>query len=505
MTGAAAEIPVLNGPMSLWNMPVAGPVAAAYLRSGEPMPFIMGPMGSAKSTTSVTKCALTTFRFPLCKDGAIRAKGCVIRDNYRTLYRTTLPTWFNTFPRDFGVFEGGQDRPAKHTLVFRTPQGQVVEMIVDFYAIGDAAIEELLKGYEPSWAWVNEADLLHERVPDFLFSRLGRYPSRAHLADPAATMPEQVFGDLNPPSVDHWIYRDFEEDPKPGRRLFKQPSGLSDEAENRAGVPRARYEAMAKVMPEREVIRFVHGRFGYSNDGRPVYADFDTKKVFSDEELRVLPNVPLCAGLDQGLSPALELFQAAPDGQIRVLAEVVPPHGTGPARFSEMIVALLTSPRLRGLPAGSWFSDPAGFFGADRIAGELSWTETVGRAIGVQILPAPSQDLGLRIDALRLPLMTDLSPERKFLVVDPSCRMLRSGLAAQYQFARQRQNNRDVFADRPVKNEWSHPVEALQYGVLGLRGRAGIINEAARAGRPGNVVPIVTGRSAGADFNVWNV
>jgi len=83
--------------------------------------------------------------------------------------------------------------------------------------------------------------------------------------------------------------------------------------------------------------------------------------------------------------------------------------------------------------------------------------------------------------------------------------MLRSGLAAQYKFPRQRQDTRDVYGDRPVKNEWSHPCEAAQYGVLGVRGRAGIINSAAQAGRPGNVIPIDTGRRQATDFNVWNV
>jgi hypothetical protein len=38
-----------------------------------------------------------------------------------------------------------------------------------------------------------------------------------------------------------------------------------------------------------------------------------------------------------------------------------------------------------------------------------------------------------------------------------------------------------------------------------VRGLAGTINQAAKAGRPGNVVPITSGRTMAADFNVWNV
>ncbi|WP_204266361.1 hypothetical protein, partial [Klebsiella pneumoniae] len=83
------------------------------------------------------------------------------------------------------------------------------------------------------------------------------------------------------------------------------------------------------------------------------------------------------------------------------------------------------------------------------------------------------------------PMTTAIDGRIPGLLLDPSCRKLRSGLAAQYKYPRQRQDARDVYGDRPVKNEWSHPCEAAQYGVLGVRGRAGIINSAAQAGRPG--------------------
>jgi hypothetical protein len=500
------DIPILSGDVSLWQWQPPGPIAQAYLQSTAPLDAIMGPAGSGKTMTSVTKCAVQTLRMPVMNDGVIRALGCVVRDNYRTLYRTTLESWFRVFPREFpgAKFEGGQDRPAKHRITFRTPRGQLVEMTVDFYAVGDHAIEDLLKGYEPSWVWINEADLLHERVPTFMYGRTGRNPPRAMLRNPEAHVPRQVFMDLNPPDVDHWIYRDFVEAPKDGYELHQQPSGLSDEAENRLGVTKAYYEEMKRILPERDVVRFVHGRFGYSLSGKPVYPEFNEAFHASPTPLDVLPQTPLHAGYDQGLSPAGILFQQAPNGQLRFLAEVVPEHGTGPSRFSEMWVAKLQEERFRGLPPGTHTADPAGFYGADRQNGELSWAETVALAIGRPIMPALTQDVGIRLDSLRLPLTAAIDGRLPGVLLDPSCRMLRSGMAAQYKYPRQRQNQRDVYGDRPVKNEWSHPVEAAQYGVLGVRGRAGIISAAARAGRPGNIIPLDTGQRQGTDFNVFN-
>jgi hypothetical protein len=473
----------------------------------------MGPAGAGKTVTSIVKCAFNTLRMPVGRDGVIRATGCVIRDNYRTLYRTTLESWFRIFPRDFpgAKFEGGQDRPAKHTIPFRTPKGQLVVMTVDFYALGDHAIEDLLKGYEPSWGWGNESDLLHERALPFLHSRTGRNPPRSTLRDPDTTIPRQVFGDLNPPDVDHWIYRDCVEEPRAGFKLYQQPSGLSPEAENiktptnNKGVSRAYYEEMATTLPERDVIRFVHGRFGYSNDGKPVYQDFNEQRCISRVPLIPRQELPLHGGLDQGLSPALVLFQELPSGQLRFYAEVVPPHGTGPARFAEMVVATLNEPRFRECSVGLLSADPAGFYGADRQGGESAWSEAVAAAIGLPIVPAPTQDLGMRIDALRIPMTTTIGPQDNALLIDPSCRFLKGGLAAHYKYKRQRSGTSDSYSNQPLKNAWSHPVEAAQYGVLGVRGRAGTINAAARAGRPGQVAREQRRATAPGDFNVFGV
>lgn len=165
-----SDVPILSGDVSIWEWQSPGPVATAYLQSTAPLDAIMGPAGSGKTMTSCVKCALQTLRMPVMKDGVIRALGTVVRDNYRTLYRTTLESWFRVFPRNFpgSHFEGGQDRPAKHRITFRTPRGQLVEMTVDFYAVGDHAIEDLLKLPKDADGYAFEpSDKLKPYLPDF--------------------------------------------------------------------------------------------------------------------------------------------------------------------------------------------------------------------------------------------------------------------------------------------------------------------------------------------------
>src|SRR5690606_26335247 len=144
------------------------------------------------TTCSNFRIPTTALRMPPCQDGVIRIRGAVVHENFRTLYRTTLDSIFRFFPRDTPgfKFEGGQDRPFKFTMRFRTPGGKLLQIILDGFGVGAHSIEELLRGYQANFAWLSEADLLARKVPSFMYSRVaqGRYPGRSMLADPDASI-----------------------------------------------------------------------------------------------------------------------------------------------------------------------------------------------------------------------------------------------------------------------------------------------------------------------------
>ena len=509
--------------LTSYNPP--GPVAAAFIRSQGPIDAITGPAGSGKTVAAIFKqIRFSVSVMPVCRDNVVRVRGTCIRDNYRALYRTTLRSWFEFIPPDYGgaIFTGGQDRPAQHVIKLATVRridGEnreiPVDLTVDFFAVGDVAIEELLKGYETSWVWCNEADLLHRRVIPFAYSRTGRYPPNETL-QPGARKPRCVTVDFNPPDIDHPLWQACQdgsfnvETGKAGVaegdrtvNFFHQPSGLSPEAENRAGKSYEAYDEEARTLPEEEVRRFVHGQPGYALDGRPVYSEFDYKRHVAGGPLAVLPSVPLDIGFDQGLSPGAVLFQTGSNGQVRILAELVPDHGTGVSRFLGMLLVLLNG-RLRGLHFGVLGADPAGFYGADREAGEMAWAEAVSKGLGHPVYPAPTNEPGLRIESVKLLLSTMIDANTPALLIDPSCRLLIGGFAAHYKYRRIRNGSTDRFEDRPWKNEYATAHDALQYGVLARRGRAGVINEAAKAGRAGR---LIADRRQDAqkpgDFSVW--
>jgi len=445
----------------------------------------MGPVGSGKTHATIFKLLRFTALMPPCKDGVIRAKGAVVRDSYRTLYATTLASWFQWFPKDFpgSRFTGGDDRPATHEIAFTTLRGRRIELTVEFKALGLHRIEDIMRGWEGTWAWGNEMDLLSSSAVRFLIQRTGRFPGRTTMAHDVSP-PSQVFGDCNPPEVDTWFEQDFVSTPIEGYRLHRQPGGRSIEAENVKHLPTDYYDKMARGQPSWWVRRFVDAEFGYSQDGLPVYPEFDTRRHIAAAPLKPSEGLPLILGLDGGLHPAATISQAMPDGQWRVLEELY--FGRmGPGRFAEMIRLALEA-RYRELEISLLAHDPSALYGADKEGGEWSWVDIVSRGLGMHLTSAPSNEPTLRTEAVRAMLVYSIAPDVPGILVSPSCKMLIKGFASHYRY-KLNLEGKPIGGEnaRPEKNEYSNLQDSLQYAALTARGRSGSVYSAARLGRPG--------------------
>jgi hypothetical protein len=493
---------------SLSSYTPPGPVCAAYIYSAGPVDIISGPGGSGKTIGSIFKIIRYAAQVaPVCKDGRIRVAGVGVKDNYRTLYRTMLRSWLHFFPLDkYPEFSGGQDRPAKHVIKLSTIRKTNVppefagkelpiDISMDFFALGDQTVEEALKGYEPSIGWLNEGDTISPRAIPFLYSRTGRYPPLDDIHEyhkPYEGVPRMVCVDFNPTDIDHPLWAacqkgTFQENlPEGAKRMvnfFHQPSGLSPEGENRKGKSLQSYQEDAASMTENDVQRFVHGLPAFAQDGKPVYgAEFDLRTHVAQEPLKPVPNIPLNIGFDQGLRPAAIFFQDLPSGQVRIYDELAPEGGTGIERFVRMVLYVMET-RFKGLPKGRYYSDPAGFYGADTANSDLSWATALGFALGNPVEPAPSQEPLVRQEAVRHALNYKIDAKTAGLIIDPCCKMLIAGFAAHYKYRRIKSGQGDRFEDRPEKNKYSNPHDALQYGLLGVRGVSSVVNLAARGGR----------------------
>jgi hypothetical protein len=479
----------------------AGPVAGAFLSDKTSIVrALLGPVGGGKTVTCIFDSIANACDMPVCRDGVIRFKLAVIGQTYGQMERNLLPTWFQWIPRagfdeaTEGDFTGGGGRFATHRLfwdVMRSGSRVRVEFEAIFAAIGEHSVEAFMRGFEPTAFYLYEMDLLPEAVLTQAIFRLGRFPKRAELPE-GVTFRSYVIGDLNAPDVDSWFYRTFEEKRPSGFALYRQPSGRSPRAENVSNLPEGYYARQVEALRHKPklVKRFVDAEYGPSDDGEPVYPEYSDDIHFAREPLPILPNLDIMIGLDAGLQrPAAVFVQWTPEGQFRVVGELVPGR-MGARRFADQIKVWLAqnAPDAR---IGAAYADPAGFAGADREANEHAWAETVALELRAPILPAPSNEVGLRLDAVREELTFMIEPKKPAIMVSPLAPVLRKGFASHYRYQRQMVAGIARFSDKPEKNDWSHVHDALQYVLLGAKGRYGVVAGGAR------VKPAQAGRHAG--------
>jgi hypothetical protein len=176
------------------------------MRSMKSTIILNGPIGSGKTTTCFMKAIrLAAAQMPSTRDRRRKFKLCVVRDTYRQLWKTTLPSWFKRVPRAIGEFTGAENAPATHKIEFRLEDGTSVDLQVDFVAIGENSVEDVLRGYEPTAFYLNEADLLAREVYTYARGRVGRYPD---MSEGGPTW-YGILMDCNAPELTSWLYLDM--------------------------------------------------------------------------------------------------------------------------------------------------------------------------------------------------------------------------------------------------------------------------------------------------------
>lgn len=447
-----------------WKPP--GPVCAAFVADVESTAaLIMGPFGSGKTSGGVIKPFTFAQALRPCLDGVTRAKFAVVRDTYPNLDKTVIASWHSWVPRGLGRFV--DSAPRLHELAFDWG-GRRVEIAVEFVALGENRIEDVMRGWEGTGAYVNEADLLAPGVISYLLGRIGRFPPK-NLGGCSRSM---LWADCNAPDTDNHVYTDFVESPRPGFRFYRQPGGREAGAENVENLPPGYYERLAAANPDWWVRRFVDNQFGASREGKPVYPEFDDRRHVAPAPLLPVRGLPLIVGADAGGTPAASLWQRLPAGQWRGLDELVCPDEEtwGPTAFGERLNALLAEPRYAG-----WRPEQIRGWGdpASQYAGQAdeAWLDVVSRTTGIRFRPAPSNSPAIRLEAVRRPLTRSGAGGVPMLQISPTMRVTRKGFNSHYRFRRINVGE-GRYADEPEKNHWSHVHDAGQYAILGGGGHA---------------------------------
>jgi hypothetical protein len=449
-----------------------GPVAAAFHKSEAFVRGIKGPVGSGKSSTCVLEILQHTLKQKPF-NGVRRARWAVIRNTYPELKSTTIKTWETWFNSDIAPMKW--DTPITSTMKIRDcGDGFGLELEVIFLALDKASETGKLRSLELTGAWINEASEVPKEVFDMVTQRVGRFPSKMQ----GGPVHPCVILDTNPPDDDHWYYKFAEEETPDNWEFFDQPGGLireTDEfgnftyrpnphAENVFNLPQGYgyYLNMIGGKQDDWIKVFVLGQYGTTADGKPVFPEYNDKVHVADGPIEPNRMLPLFLGWDFGLTPACIIGQVSPLGQLVILKELVA-EDMGIRQFASEIVKPILMNEFQGMRLVSR-GDPAGVTRSQ--ADERTCYQEL-LEVGIASEPADTNDFIPRRESVAFFLNRMAGGEPGFLL-SPECKTLRKGFIGGYRYERLKVAG-ERYRDRPVKDKFSHPHDALQYLCLAAR------------------------------------
>ncbi len=527
---AKEAIESLSGEFASGKMPIAavsfpGPIAERFYWSDDDVIAIQGPVGSGKTTTLMLSRARRAIMMPRSTiDGVRRYKVLFIRETYRQLWSTTIPSYLETFPKDLGTWSGGRGDPVTHVIQFEDEFGPI-EFTAEFMAFGDNIVASL-RGVQTTDIVLNEADTVPVEVLTVGIGRIDRYPARRHFAGLPRHLQSygQIVGDMNAPDEDNWTFKLFHDDEarermsrqltdamqadeeatakKEGRAAEKvkpltvafcnQPGYGEEGCENLHNLSASYYprQILSNKLAGRGDMndRLVFNKIVYLRAGDPVFRrEFSRRVHVSDQPLEVIPGIPLVIGLDQGFKGAAVIAQCVGYYRWRILGELHFPE--------ERLMATVFGTRLSELIAERWpnlsvecaYGDMAGEHGASQAADEnATWNLLVGRAADFPVRPQVigTNRIQPRLEAVRAALEAPIEAGEPGLLIDPSCRFLIRGFEARYVWTEETDKNGDK---RKVPNKQlteANVHDALQYLLLSGHDALGLSPYAKR--RPDN-------------------
>ena len=432
-----------------------GPTLAAFHRSDEFVRGIMGPLGSGKSTACVIEILRRSMKQKPSSDGIRRTRWAIIRNSYPELKTTTLKTWQQWCPAEYGRLT--MDAPIRHHV-----QTRDLDMEVYFIALDREEDVKKLLSLELTGAWVNEAREIPKAIIDALTGRVGRYPA----VNMGGCTWSGIIMDTNPPDDQSGWYACAEEDTPEFWEFFSQPAGDSEDAENLPNLPPNYYRRITAGKDPDWVKVYVKGAYGFLVEGKACYPMYRDRTHCSIERLELIPGIPILIGVDFGLTPAAVLGQKRVNGQWRIFDEVCTDN-TGIVRFAEYLYGYVTK-TYPGAEVQAGWGDPAGTQkGADeRTAFEIMNAKTSAWGKIWKPAPVPDNNLAIRLEVVIGALNRMIDGDPGYLL-SPTCKKLRKGFAGGYHYKFIKTGNGAQVHEVPNKNEFSHPHDANQYLLLG--------------------------------------
>lgn len=448
----------------------APPTVAAFMKSAAFGRLIAGPVGSGKTTG----CIFELFR--KCLEQAPAADG--YRYTRFAIVRQTLRQLIDTVLKDIMSWLSGVAR-------FKVQDKVVIVEFADVRSewlllpLEDAEDQRRLLSMQLTGAWMSECIEMDVNLVAGIAGRCGRYPSGAR----GSPTWFGIIADTNMPTEGSDWHKFMDIDQPPDWDIFIQPGGLEEYAENLAWLTqtaetmkldvddpvrlaqgRKYYERLARSNNPDWIRRYVHAQFGNDPSGTAVFRESFKSSFHVADGLLANRFSPLIIGQDFGRDPCSAITQMDARGRLLVLEEVIAEDIGLQGHLEQNLRPVLMKPEYMGLPI-IIIGDPAG------MAKSSHYEETsfdLLKRMGFKALPAPTNDLDPRLRAIEAWLLKQHDGKGAMLIDRLKCPTIIRGLAGGYRYEKTRNGTRKPL---PAKNQYSHPIDALQYACLVAHGQ----------------------------------
>lgn len=469
----------------IYELKPQGEVLQQFSDCRERNSFIMGPLGSGKTVQSILKifdlmCEQEPVKRKDHRNYNVRlTRWIAARNTYSELFSTTIKDWLEIHG-DLGVFKQGSKEPPTHRLDFDLEDGTRVLAEVMFIAFDRPDHVKKARGIQATGVWLNETKEHSKSVVDMLDLRVGRYPSKKEGIMPTW---HGMIGDTNAPHEDHWYYKLAEEEKLDDWKFFRQPGGVFRHADGEGWIVNPAAENIGNLV-EGYYLKGMQGKsddwikinlaneYGYVSSGKPVHPRYVDSVHCVDLDFKPTKGIPIVIGFDFGRTPAAVFMQRQPAFNRWVAFDEFIADNMSAVTFAPELKKYIEA-EYPNMTFRGW-GDPSG---DNKGQGTDDTPFKIIRGAGIPCIPTQSNKPLLRRAALEEPMTEICMDGKPRFIILPKCRMTRKGLQGGFCY-RRIQTTSERYTDEPDKNEYSHPVEALEYGLQGEgEGRGALTND----------------------------
>jgi DNA polymerase III delta prime subunit len=436
--------------------------------------LIAGPVGSGKTTAALFELFRRACEQAPAPDGYRYTRFAIVRQTLKQLKDTVLKditSWLrgiaNYKVSDSTIYiEVGDIRSEWVLIPLDNPEDQ-----------------RRLLSMQLTGSWMSEAIEMDVGLVAPLSGRCGRYPSAAL----GGCTWFGIIADTNFPSEGSDWHKFMELETPPDWQIFKQPSGMADDAENlewlvqtpetlklhprdpaRRAQGRTYYERFVRQYGQDSdwVKRYVYAQYGDDPSGSAVFRDSFKTGFHVVDDLDPVVGYPLLIGQDFGRDPCSIIVQPDHKGRLLVLEEAVAEDTGLEQHIQNCLRPKLLQDRYLGKPV-AMIGDPSG------VSKSSIYEETtfdVLKRLGFSAYPAPTNDIDPRIRAVEAFLLAQRDGGPAIIFDRKRCPKIIRAMSGGYRYGKSKDGRRKP---APDKNEYSHIADSLQYACLAAHGGMG--------------------------------